>query len=189
MIKKNLISLFKTYGYYVIGGLLLLAIGFTLMYTTSNNLSQTGEVIDVSAEPISFRLPMNEATVLKEYSDTELLYNETLNQWEAHKAYSLSSEDLKVFAVARGVVSEVGNTYALGNYIVITHEDGLKSLYASLADDVLVSTGTNVEKGQYLALASDSAGTQSLDGNHLYFEMLKDEVVVNPSTYLNFDNK
>lgn len=189
MVKINLINFFKKYGYFVVGGFLLLAIGFTLMFATTAPKNPAEVVIDVGAEPLSFRLPMNDATVLKEYSDTELLYNQTLNQWEAHKAYTLTSTDLKVYAVARGTVSEVGNSYALGNYVVITHEDGLKTMYASLGEDLLVSSGTKVEKGQFLGLATDSAGNQSLDGNHLYFRMLSNDVVVNPSTYLSFENK
>jgi murein DD-endopeptidase MepM/ murein hydrolase activator NlpD len=187
MVKTNLVQLFKKYGYYVVGGCLLLAIAFTLSFVTS--AGRPDAVIDVSSEPLSFRMPMNELSVIKHYSDTELLYNKTLNQWEAHKAYNVTSPDLKVFAVARGVVAEVGQTFALGNFVVITHEDGLKTVYGSLAEDVLVSVGTNVQKGQLIGLASDSAGHQSEDGNHLHFEIYKDNAIVNPSTYLNFDNK
>lgn len=187
MVKKNLVNFFKKYGYYVVGGLLLIAIGVTLMTVVNNN--SKGSIIDVSAEPLSFRLPMNEVTVLKEYSDTELLWNQTLKQYEAHKAYTITSEDLKVFAAARGTVSEVGNTFELGYYVKITHEDGLTTLYASLTEDVLVSIGTTVEKGQMIGTAGTTSRYQSEDGNHLYFEMYKDNVKVNPSTYLNFENK
>lgn len=188
MFNKKLVKWFQKYGYYVVGGILLLAIGVTLM-SVVNGAPSTPAAIDVSAEPISFRMPMNELTVLKEYSDTELMFNKTLGQWEAHKAYSLTSEDLKVFAVARGTVSEVGNNFALGNYVIITHEDGLKTMYASLADDVLVSNGTVIQKGQLLGTASTSAGNQSEDGNHLHFVMYHNNATINPSTYLNFGNK
>jgi len=187
MVRKNLVNFFKKYGYYVVGGLLLIAIGVTLMSVVNTN-PQNG-VIDVSSEPLSFRLPMNEVTVLKEYSDTELLWNQTLKQYEAHKAYTITSENLKVFAAARGTVSEVGNTFELGNYVVITHEDGLKSMYASLSEDVLVSVNATVEKGQMIGSAGTTSRHQSEDGNHLYFELYKDNVKINPSTYLNFDIK
>lgn len=187
MLRKNLINGFKKYGYYVVSGLMLIAIGITLM--TVVNSPNTKNVIDVSSEPISFRLPMNELTVLKEYSDTELLYNKTLNQWEAHKAFSVTSEDLKVFSVAKGTVTEVGSDYERGNFVVIDHGDGLKTLYASLSDEVLVSAGTTVEKGQLIGTASTSATNQTEDGNHLHFVMYKNNAVVNPTTYLNFDNK
>lgn len=188
MVKKNFVRFFKKYGYYVVGGILLIAIGVTLM-SVVNFGAKNNAVIDVSAEPLSFTMPMNELTVVKEYSDTQLIYNATLNQWEAHKAYSLTSANLNVYAVARGTVSEVGNSFKLGNYVVITHEDGLKSVYGSLSETVSVKLNDVVEKGQLLGTASTSASTQTKEGNHLHFEMYKDNVVINPSTYLNFESK
>lgn len=187
MFGKKLVNWFQKYGYYVVGGILLLAIGFTLMNVVNTN--PTPDAIDVSGEPLSFRLPMNEVTVIKEYSDTELMFNKTLGRWEAHKAYALTSEDLKVFAVARGTVSEVGKNNDLGNYVIITHEGGLKTMYASLDENVLVSNGTTIEKGQLIGMASDSAEHFSKEGKHLHFVMYKNDTKVNPSTYLSFGNK
>lgn len=189
MVKNSVIKFLKKYGYYVVGFLLLVAIGVTTFMTTSTG-SQTDNdaVIDVGANPITFRMPMNSLTVLKEYSEEHIL-NQTLDQWTTHRAYSLTSEDLKVYAIAKGTVEETGYTFELGNYVVIAHENGLKSFYGSLNNELLVSKGANVEKGQTLALASDSAENYFKDGNHLFFRMYNNAEIINPSQYLAFSNK
>lgn len=187
--KSTITKFLKNYGYYVVGFMLLLAIGVTTFMTTTSNPKQDGgSVIDVGTNPITFRMPMNNLTVLKEYSEEHIL-NETLNQWATHRAYSLTSEDLKVFAVAQGTVDEVGYTFELGNYIVVDHGNGLKSFYASLGNDLLVSKGAKVEKGQTIGTASDTAENYSLDGQHLFFRMYNEAEIVNPSQYLAFSNK
>ena len=51
---------------------------------------------------------MKNATISKDYSGSELQYNETLKQWEIHKAIDfIPSDDVKVYAVADGTVSNV----------------------------------------------------------------------------------
>lgn len=187
--KSNLTKFMKKYGYYVVGFMLLVAIGVTTFMTTSPNDKVVDDpIIDVGANPITFRMPMNNLTVLKEYSE-EHVFNQTLDQWATHRAYSLTSPDLKVYAVAQGTVEEIGYTFELGNYIVIQHLDGLKSFYGSLDKELLVSKGASVEKGQTIATASDTAENYSLDGNHLFFRMYEDTQIVNPAQYLVFSNK
>jgi len=187
MVKNRMKRFFKKYGYYFVGALLLVAIGITTAYASLGRKSGSG-VIDVGTEPLTFRLPMNNAVVLKEYTEDHI-FNSTLNQYRTHRAYSITSEDLKVFAVARGTVTEIGKSFELGNYIVITHENGLKSFYASMADDVLVSANSQVEKGQALGFAANTAENFSRDGNHLLFQMYKQNELINPATYLNFSDK
>ena len=187
-VKSSITRFLKKYGYYVVGFMLLAAIGMTTYMTTTNKQSQGEGIIDVGANPITFRMPMNSLTVLKEYSEDHI-FNQTLDQWSTHRAYSLTSADLKVYAVAQGVVEETGHTFELGNYIVIDHGNGIKSFYASLDKDLLVSKGTNVEKGQTIANASDTAENYSLDGKHLFFRMYESSNIVNPEKYLVFSNK
>jgi hypothetical protein len=186
---KSLTKFLKRYGYYVVGLVLLLAIGVTALMTATGNKINDGGVIDVGTDTISFRLPMNNLTVIKEYTPEELIFNKTLAKYTNHKAYSLTSEDLKVFSVARGTVEEIGNSFELGKYIILAHEDGLKSYYGSLDQDVFVSKGSTVEKGQVLGTASDSAENYSLEGNHLFFRMYNGNELVDPAQYLNFGNK
>lgn len=190
MEKQNkFISFFKKYGYYLIAGALVVAIGLTLILATREPemkvLPSDENIIDVGTDPVSFTLPMNDLSVLKSFSDSELLYNKTMNHWEAHKSYDFTSSDLSVFAVASGVVSSVSESYMFGTCIEITHNDGFKTLYASLDKDTDVKEGDKVDKGQKIGTASDTAANESEEEKHLHFEMFKDNTKVDPSNYLN----
>lgn len=191
MEKQKVVVFLKKFGYYIVAGLLLIAIGVTLMVATNNleTIPEDENIIDVGSQPITFALPMSEFSVLGAYTDTELLYNKTLNVWQAHKYYQIASENLDVFAIADGVVTAVQDDYALGFCVTITHKDGYKSFYASLADVLEVSLGDNVQKGQLLGQASISAANESEEGPHLHFELFKDNAKVNPSTVLNLEGK
>ena len=190
---KGFITFFKRYGYYCIAGILVLAIALTVVFAMPDdskvNTGPSDEIIDVGTQAISWGLPMQDFTVLKAYSASELQYNKTLNQWEAHKSYDLVSSDLSVYSVANGTVTSVENDYLLGTIVTITHNDGFVTCYASLAPDVPVKTGDKVEKGQEIGQASDSAESESAEGNHLHFEMFKNGKKVDPSNYLNLSNK
>ena len=55
-----------------------------------------------------------------------------------------------------------------GNYVVITHTDGSKSLYAHLqTGDIKVSVGESVTAGETIALSDNSGGAQA---SHLHVE-------------------
>lgn len=193
MSKERFLTFFKKYGYYCIAGLLVVAIGLTVVLATTSDapatITPSDEIIDVGAQGLSWGLPMNDFSVLKAYSDSELQYNQTLNQWESHKSYDLTSSDLAVYSVANGTITSVEEDYLLGTIITITHSDGFVTCYASLDPNVPVKTGDTVEKGQQIGQASDSAESESEDGKHLHFEMLKNGKKVDPSNYLNLSNK
>ena len=56
------------------------------------------DYVEVSAQ--SFVVPMKNATIAKDYSSSELQFNDTLKQWEIHKAIDfVAGENLNVFAV------------------------------------------------------------------------------------------
>lgn len=194
MEKQNKFLLFfKRYGYYFIAGILVVAIGLTLILATRqpqlNIVPDDSDVVDVGAQPISFTLPMKDLTVLKAFSDSELQYNKTMKEWSAHKAYDFTANDLSVYAVASGTVSDVTESYLMGTIIEITHKDGFKSVYSSLENDTLVKEGDQVEKGQKIGSASSTASSESSEEKHLHFELLKDDAKVDPSNYLNLSNK
>lgn len=191
MKKQKVLNFLKKYGYYCIAGALIVAIGLTVLFATKNeggnaNISPDDNIVSVDTKPISFELPMKNASLLKGFSDTEIQYNKTLNQWEAHKSCDLVASDLSVFAVESGTITAVENNFAFGTIVTITHRDGFVSTYASLADNVPVKKGDTVTKGQKIGEASDTAENESSEGKHLHFEMFKNGNKVDPSNYISF---
>ena len=144
---------------------------------------------DEPEEPtLSFESPVN-GTVSLEYSDTVLVWNDTLGQYEVHLGVDFTGDDLSVFAAEAGTVSEVGTDVLEGNYVVIDHEDGYQTRYYSLDENIEVAKGDTVEKGQLLGTMSTSRGSESLAGNHLHFEMSKDGTDINPLDVLVLEEK
>jgi stage II sporulation protein Q len=98
---------------------------------------------------------------------------------------SLSKQDNETFnviAALGGTVSLVEKHPIVGHQIEITHNDGLKTIYQSLAD-VVVIEGDQVIQGEVIAQAGRNELEKSL-GVHLHFEVHQDGVPVNPETFI-----
>ena len=148
---------------------------------------QKGEPVSTSS--IQFALPMTDAVIVKDYADDKLQLNESLNRWEIHLAVDLSSENDAVFSIYDGIVDSVESNSLDGCVVTISHSDGFVSVYSSLNEDVKVSEGDSVKKGQQIGNASNSATNESKDCAHLHFVLIKDGVEVDPNNYLDLQNK
>ncbi|KXK49508.1 MAG: membrane-bound metallopeptidase [Chlorobi bacterium OLB5] len=86
----------------------------------------------------------------------------------------------KVFAVASGVVTLTGETPFYGKVIIITHENGFKTVYSSLSE-VNVNIGDNIRLNQVIAKTGET-----LEGQSMHFELWQGSVAVNPREWLRF---
>ena len=179
--------------YALIVGLLILACAIIIATITTkrgktNQEVGTGDVVDVSTS--SFVVPMQGATVIKDYSGTKLQYNNSLKQWEIHKAVDfLVGENTDVYAIASGTVSEIYTNHLEGTVVKISHGDGLVSVYKSLDKKVAVKVGDKVSAGSIIGSASNSMVEELNSGVHLHLEILLNGVKVDPNNYLSLDNK
>lgn len=118
----------------------------------------------------------------EEEQQKSLIYYEGTYIQSSGVAYS-KKDSFDVIAILDGTVKEVTHDDILGNIIVIEHENGYVSVYQSI-DDITVEEGSPVVQGQVIAKSSNSNILKNL-GNHLYFELSKDGVYVNPEEYYN----
>ena len=193
---SKFISFFKKYGYWMVlaVALLVLVSIIVLSATTSTKLSIEPENAEpteqTSVEQISFALPVSSGNVVKEYSNSALQYNKTLNLWQAHKAVDfLADEGTDVFAVMDGTIKEVSYSYLMGNIVKLEIGNGMVVVYASLQNDVPVKAGDTVKKGDVIGKVGNTAKSESSDGAHLHLEVWLDEQNVDPSIYLDLENK
>ena len=188
--RKNLIS----YIYAGIVALLVLACAITIAVINAKNTIQTNEV-NIGEETVvvstgTFVVPIQNATIAKDYSASELQYNNTLKQWEIHKAIDfVATDDFNVYAVGNGTVSNVYTNYLEGTVVEITHNDGLVSVYRSLNKDVAVKVGDKVVAGDKIGSVAETMAAEMKNGAHLHFEMLKNGKKVNPNDYLSLGDK
>ena len=143
----------------------------------------------VAAPTIEYGLPMNDASIIKDFSDSTLQYNQTLNRWEAHFSVDLASVESDVMSIYDGTVASVEYDFLMGNIITIEHENGMVSVYASLDKNINVKVGDSVTKGQVIGYASTTATSESADGAHLDFSMILNGEEVDPNNYLSLQNK
>ena len=182
-----------SYIYAAIIALMVLACAVTIAVINAKNTNSqanvgTGETVLVVAS--TYVVPMKNATIAKDYSGSELQYNDTLKQWEIHKAIDfVAGDDLNVYAVGEGTVSNVYTNYLEGTVVEISHKDGLVSVYKSLAKDVNVSVGDKISAGNVIGQVAETMASELKVGAHLHFEMLKNNVKVNPNDYLDLGNK
>jgi len=83
-------------------------------------------------------------------------------------------------AAMSGRVTRVGYNNILGNYVIINHHSGFRTLYAHM-HVVRVRAGANVATGERIG---DVGSTGLSTGPHLHFEVHRDGVRVNPRTLL-----
>lgn len=182
------------YLYATLIGLLVVACAVTIALASSagtkvnSNANIGGNDVPVAA--VSYVVPMRNATIAKDYSATELQYNDTLKQWEIHKAIDFKAgDDLQVYAVSNGTVSKVYSNYLEGTVVEINHANGLVSVYKSLASDVLVKVGDKVSAGEVIGNVSDTMAQELATGAHLHFEIELNGNKVNPNDYIDLGSK
>ena len=179
---------FVKYGYIalIVVAMIIMATAIAIGTVAASNSSQVEET---NTTTTTFYNPVMNFTLVKDFSDKELMYNETLNQWEAHKAVDLSvSEGSGVYAVLDGTVTSVTNDYLHGTVITITHDNGLVTKYASLDENPKVQENDKVERGQEIGSATTSAENEKL-GARLQFSVFKEGVAVDPNNYLDLGTK
>jgi murein DD-endopeptidase MepM/ murein hydrolase activator NlpD len=85
-----------------------------------------------------------------------------------------------VYAAGDGQVKEAGFNRTRGNYIIITHRDGLESWYMHLKV-FEVKPNQRISRGDLIAEMGNSGRST---GPHLHFQVVANEEPVNPLPYL-----
>lgn len=147
-----------------------------------------GKTPDKVLKEIGF--PVADVEIIKDYTDTELVFNATMKHWSTHQGIDFKvSKGTNILAVADGVVSEVSTSTLEGTTIKIKHDDGFVSIYSLLGSSVKVKEGDKVNQGLVLGSVDNTGVFESADGDHLHFELTKDGVAVDPNLYFKDANK
>ncbi|AID45244.1 Stage II sporulation protein related to metaloproteases [Candidatus Arthromitus sp. SFB-mouse-NL] len=144
--------------------------------------------VQVSASTLTFSSPV-EGSLIREYS-VDTMYSKTLNTWRTRDGVDLKADKGEsVMSVLDGVVEKIDNDLTeKGQYIVIKHDNGFKSVYTNLDEEIKVVNGQKVRKGEVIATVGNSSGNYSNEdyGSHLNFVMYLNNEEVNPADYINF---
>ena len=86
-----------------------------------------------------------------------------------------------VYAVDSGVVAETGWRYDMGNYVIINHQNGVRTMYMHLNTAAYVSQGQNVSRGETIG---QMGSTGRSTGVHLHLTFEVNGTRVNACNYL-----
>ena len=136
-------------------------------------------------KPATVKSPLA-GTTLAEYSMDALTYNQTTRDWRVHDGLDIGAEaGAKVSAAADGTVYTVYNDETMGMTVVIRHDGGYITKYASLAEDVSVKAGDKVTAGQTIGAVGSTALLENAVGDHLHFSVTCNGELMNPKDFLN----
>ncbi|MBP5177013.1 MAG: M23 family metallopeptidase [Clostridia bacterium] len=137
-----------------------------------------------AASAISFIMPVENGTCIKDYTEASVVYNKTLGLYTGHMGMDITGEDgARVLCVYDGEVTAITSSYLTGTTVTVTHKNGLKSIYNSIEAADGLSVGDKVKQGDVLGAISDNNRQEYKDGAHLHFEVEEDGVKVSPTKY------
>lgn len=139
---------------------------------------QTKPQINPAVKYTTLLMPVNNAQITSVFGDRS---NPITRGDERHKGLDLAAKKgSDIFAAADGTVTLAQRSATYGNYIIIDHGDGLKTLYAH-CNKLYKSVGENVKRGDIIA-AVGSTGQST--GPHLHFEVIKNGEYLNPQLFI-----
>lgn len=129
-----------------------------------------------------FLLPLN-SNVSKDFSDGEMIYSETMNDWRSHNGIDIKGNiGDNAIAVQDGTVLEVVNDEIWGDTVVIQHGNGLKAKYCGVK--ATVKPEEKIEQGQVIGTVV-AIPAEEKDGVHIHLETEVDGKLVDPIKALN----
>ena len=100
-----------------------------------------------------------------------------------HRGVDLAlAQGSAIYAADDGKVYFSGCCGSYGNLVKIDHGNGMQTYYAHCSE-LLVSEGTQVERGDKIALVGSTGNST---GPHLHFEVIINGNLANPADFLDF---
>lgn len=98
-----------------------------------------------------------------------------------HKGVDLSANrGTRILAADSGVIKFSGWKGGYGYCVVIDHQNGYETLYGHCSK-LIADVGDNVNRGDLIA---EVGSTGASTGNHLHFEVLKNDTAIDPEQFL-----
>ena len=122
--------------------------------------------------------------VVMPYAMDCLTYNPTTRDWRTHDGIDIAAQEgASVGAAAAGTVKSVFDSDTMGTTVVIEHEGGYTTTYASLDKTVAVKAGDKVTLGQTIGKVGQSALMESALGYHVHFSVSCNGESVDPNDF------
>ena len=137
--------------------------------------------------PVSILPPMNgnAASISKKYAMDNLLYNETLDQYMTHPGIDLEAPSKSgVNAIGDGTITQIYQDDAYGMTVELQLDNNMTARYSNLSETLLVEKGDVVSRGQQLGSIGRTALYESMEKDHLHFELYQNGTLCNPADHI-----
>jgi len=135
------------------------------------------------SKPTETGMPLTGQTLMAHSVDA-LCYDPTTRDWRTHAGIDIAAEaGAPVSAAAAGVVYTTYDDELLGTTVVIRHDGGYVTTYASLDSQLPVSAGDRVELGQTVGYVGNSAMMETALGDHLHFSVTYNDTPLDPQKF------
>lgn len=127
--------------------------------------------------------------IIKDFSDSELLYSDTMKDWRTHAGVDIAAnKDTPVTAIKDGVLKKVYEDSLFGTTVILHHDDsGIDSVYCNLKDATSEPIGAAIKMGDVLGKVGSSAVSEVNDQPHLHFEIKLDDNFLDPKQFVKFE--
>lgn len=123
--------------------------------------------------------------VIRDYSEKEPSYSETLEVWEIHKALDIeANENQEVKSLIPGTVLDVYDDDEYGMSVKIQSGKDTEFVYSSLGKNITVKKGDDIKEGQCIGYAGNTSDVECLSGVHVHLEAYKNNTAINPMSLL-----
>jgi stage II sporulation protein Q len=132
---------------------------------------------------VEIKTPFYDYKASQEEQEAALVFYD--NTYHPNRGIDIIRKDGKTFDVTAslsGTVTKAEKDPILGYVVEINHENGVTTVYQSLAD-IKVKAGDSVKQGEIIGKAGQSQFNQEA-GIHAHFEIRKDSKPVNPIDYI-----
>lgn len=133
-----------------------------------------------------FNFPTEYKTISSEYGNREIF-----NGTYFHNGIDfLAPQNSKVYATSSGIVIENNFSTSYGNYIILEHSNGYRSLYGHLSEEKIVNIGEYVNKNDHIGNVGPKYLSSGIlngitTGPHLHFTIYNEKGnTIDPNTIL-----
>lgn len=126
--------------------------------------------------------------IIAEFAGKKLVYNTTMQEWRTHKGIDIKGDlNCEIKAAADGKVTAIKNDPKYGLTIVLNHSvngHNFSTIYCGLESigDKIVE-GATVKANDIIATLGDDIFCEKAQGAHLHFELVENDLHLNPADY------
>ncbi len=156
---------------------------------TDNNIKPVSKEVESKKIKIIRPYYIPDVKILKSYYDykadnekqiNSLIYYDDTYLQSSGVAYA-GNNAFDVISILDGTIISIKDDQLLGKIVEIKHSNDLISVYQSLGN-VNVKENENIKQGDVIGQSGENNISKEM-GNHLYFELIKNGVNVNPEEY------